>query len=31
MRINLTDFYNVGKVEFWRTSINVLMYDVELI
>ena len=31
MRINLTDFYDIGKVEFWRTSINVPMYDIELI
>ena len=31
MRINLTDFYDVGKIEFWRTSINVPMYEVELI
>ena len=31
MRINLTDFYDVGKIEFWRTSINVPMYDIELI
>ena len=31
MRINLTDFYDVGKIEFWRTSTNVSMYDIELI
>ena len=31
MIINLTDFYDVGKIEFWRTSINVPMYDIELI
>ena len=31
MTINLTDFYDVGKIEFWRTSINVPMYDIELI
>lgn len=31
MIINLTDFYDVGKIEFWRTSTNVPMYDIELI
>jgi hypothetical protein len=35
MRINLTDFYDVGQVTFWRTSTKgkayVPMYDVELI
>ena len=31
MRINLTDFYDVGQVTFWRTSTNVSMYDIELI
>jgi hypothetical protein len=31
MRINLTNFYDVGKIEFWRTSTNVPMYDIELI
>jgi len=31
MRINLTDFYDVGKIEFWRTSTNVPMYEIELI
>ena len=31
MRINLMDFYDVGKIEFWRTSVNVPMYDIELI
>lgn len=31
MIINLTDFYDVGKIEFWRTSVNVPMYDIELI
>ena len=31
MTINLTDFYDVGKIEFWRTSVNVPMYDIELI
>jgi len=31
MRINLTDFYDVNGVEYWRTPANVLMYDIELI
>ena len=31
MTINLTDFYDVGKIEFWKTSIGVPMYDIELI
>ena len=31
MRINLMDFYDIGKIEFWKTSINVPMYDIELI
>ena len=31
MKINLTDFYDIGKIEFWRTSVNVPMYDIELI
>ena len=31
MTINLTDFYDVGKIEFWKTSIGVPMYEVELI
>ena len=31
MVINLTDFYDVGNVEHWNTSIGVLMYDIELI
>ena len=35
MRINLTDFYDVGQVTFWRTSTKgkayVPMYDIELI
>jgi hypothetical protein len=31
MRINLTDFYEVGEVSFWKTSTNVPLYDIELI
>lgn len=31
MFINLTDFYEVGKITHWTTSINVSMYDIELI
>ena len=31
MYINLTDFYNVDKVEHWTTSIGVSMYDIELV
>lgn len=31
MTINLTDFYDVDKVEHWTTSIGVSMYDIELV
>ncbi len=31
MLINLTDFYDVDKVEHWTTSIGVSMYDIELV
>ena len=31
MIINLTDFYDVDKVEHWTTSIGVSMYDIELV
>ena len=31
MTINLTDFYDVGNVSHWTTSIGVSMYDIELI
>ena len=31
MVINLTDFYDVDKVEHWTTSIGVSMYDIELV
>ena len=31
MYINLTDFYDVDKVEHWTTSIGVSMYDIELV
>ena len=31
MTINLTDFYDIGKITHWTTSINVSMYDIELI
>lgn len=31
MTINLTDFYDVDKVEHWTTSIGVSMYDIKLI
>ena len=31
MTINLTDFYDIGKVEHWTTSVGVSMYDIELI
>ena len=31
MTINLTDFYDVGNVFHWTTSIGVSMYDIELI
>lgn len=31
MFINLTDFYDVGNIEHWNTSIGVSMYDIELI
>ena len=31
MTINLTDFYDVGNVSHWNTSIGVSMYDIELI
>lgn len=31
MTINLTDFYDIDKVEHWTTSIGVSMYDIELV
>lgn len=31
MVINLTDFYDIGNIEHWTTSIGVSMYDIELI
>lgn len=31
MVINLTDFYDIGTIEHWNTSIGVSMYDIELI
>lgn len=31
MFINLTDFYDVDKVEHWTTSIGVSMYNIELV
>lgn len=31
MIINLTDFYDVGNVSHWTTSVGVSMYDIELI
>lgn len=31
MVINLTDFYDIDKVEHWTTSIGVSMYDIELV
>lgn len=31
MVINLTDFYDIGNIEHWNTSIGVSMYDIELI
>lgn len=31
MTINLTDFYDIGDIEHWTTSIGVSMYDIELI
>ena len=31
MTINLTNYYDIGKVDFWKTSLNVTMYDIELI
>jgi DNA (cytosine-5)-methyltransferase 1 len=31
MIINLTDFYDVGKITHWTTSVGVSMYDIELI
>ena len=31
MYINLTDFYDIGNVSHWTTSIGTSMYDIELI
>lgn len=31
MVINLTDFYDIGNIKHWNTSIGVSMYDIELI
>lgn len=31
MTINLTNFYDIGQVTHWTTSIGVSMYDIELI
>ena len=31
MIINLTDFYDIGKITHWTTSVGVSMYDIELI
>lgn len=31
MTINLTDFYDIGEITHWTTSIGVSMYDIELI
>lgn len=31
MKINLTKFYDIGKIEHWTTSTGVSMYDMELI
>ena len=31
MVINLTDFYDIGNIEHWNTSVDVSMYDIELI
>lgn len=31
MTINLTDFYDIGTITHWTTSIGVSMYDIELI
>ena len=31
MTINLTDFYDVGNVSHWTTSVGVSMYDIELV
>jgi hypothetical protein len=31
MTINLTDFYDVGEITHWTTSVGVSMYDIELI
>lgn len=31
MIINLTDFYDIGNITHWTTSVKVPMYDIELI
>lgn len=31
MKIDLTEFYDIGGVTSWKTSTNVTMYDIELI
>lgn len=31
MVINLTDFYDIGEITHWTTSIGISMYDIELI
>lgn len=31
MTINLTNFYDIGQITHWTTSIGVSMYDIELI
>lgn len=31
MKIDLTNFYDIGQITHWTTSIGVSMYDIELI
>lgn len=31
MKIDLTNFYDIGQITHWTTSIGMSMYDIELI
>ena len=31
MNINLTEFYDIGEVTYWKSSTGVTLYDIELI
>ena len=31
MKIDLTNFYDIGQITHWTTSVGISMYDIELI